>query len=305
MKNIVVIAGATASGKTALAINLAKHFNGEVVSADSMQIYKNMDIGTAKPDANEMDGVPHHMLSVAEPTDSYSAKDFIGGAKKAIEDIISRGKLPIIAGGTGMYIDLLTGRMDFDAPAGDESIRQELNTFYEEQGIDALYEVFLKEAGEYEGKIHKNDVKRVMRAIERARCGFQKSEKTTENEYNSIWLAIDIDREKLYNKINDRVDIMLEHGLIDEVRRVIVPVRDKCTTSLAGIGYKEVLMYLDGDIALEEMKELIKKRSRNYAKRQLTWFRRNKDIHWLDADNAFNEAVKIINEGIDKNENSN
>jgi tRNA dimethylallyltransferase len=305
MKNIVVIAGATASGKTALAINLAKHFNGEVVSADSMQIYKNMDIGTAKPDANEMDGVPHHMLSVAEPTDSYSAKDFIGGAKKAIEDIISRGKLPIIAGGTGMYIDLLTGRMDFDAPAGDESIRQELNTFYEEQGIDALYEVFLKEAGEYEGKIHKNDVKRVMRAIERARCGFQKSEKTTENEYNSIWLAIDIDREKLYNKINDRVDIMLEHGLIDEVERVIVPVRDKCTTSLAGIGYKEVLMYLDGDIALEEMSELIKKRSRNYAKRQLTWFRRNKDIHWLDADNAFNEAVKIINEGIDKNENSN
>lgn len=305
MKNIVVIAGATASGKTALAINLAKHFNGEVVSADSMQIYKNMDIGTAKPDANEMDGVPHHMLSVAEPTDSYSAKDFIGGAKKAMEDIISRGKLPIIAGGTGMYIDLLTGRMDFDAPAGDESIRQELNTFYEEQGIDALYEVFLKEAGEYEGKIHKNDVKRVMRAIERARCGFQKSEKTTENEYNSIWLAIDIDREKLYNKINDRVDIMLEHGLIDEVERVIVPVRDKCTTSLAGIGYKEVLMYLDGDIALEEMSELIKKRSRNYAKRQLTWFRRNKDIHWLDADNAFNEAVKIINEGIDKNENSN
>ncbi|MBQ3110507.1 MAG: tRNA (adenosine(37)-N6)-dimethylallyltransferase MiaA [Clostridia bacterium] len=305
MKNIIVIAGATASGKTALAINLAKRFNGEVVSADSMQIYKNMDIGTAKPDEKEMDGVPHHMLSVAEPTDSYSAKDFVEGAKKAIDDIIKRGKLPIIAGGTGMYIDLLTGRMDFDAPAGDEKVRRELEMFYEENGIDALYAVFLKEAGEYEGKIHKNDVKRVMRAIERARCGFEKSEKTTKNEYNSIWLAIDIDREKLYNKINVRVDIMLKDGLIEEVERVIVPVRDKCTTSLAGIGYKEVLMYLDGDINLEEMTELIKKRSRNYAKRQLTWFRRNKDIHWLNENNAFNEAVKIINEGIDKNENSN
>ncbi len=300
MKNIIVIAGATASGKTALAINLAKRFNGEVVSADSMQIYKNMDIGTAKPDEKEMDGVPHYMLSVAEPTDSYSAKDFVEGAKKAIDDIIKRGKLPIIAGGTGMYIDLLTGRMDFDAPAGDEKVRRELEMFYEENGIDALYAVFLKEAGEYEGKIHKNDVKRVMRAIERARCGFEKSEKTTKNEYNSIWLAIDIDREKLYNKINVRVDIMLKDGLIEEVERVIVPVRDKCTTSLAGIGYKEVLMYLDGDINLEEMTELIKKRSRNYAKRQLTWFRRNKDIHWLNENNAFNEAVKIINEGIDK-----
>ena len=195
--------------------------------------------------------------------------------------------------------------MDFDAPAGDEKVRRELEMFYEENGIDALYAVFLKEAGEYEGKIHKNDVKRVMRAIERARCGFEKSEKTTKNEYNSIWLAIDIDREKLYNKINVRVDIMLKDGLIEEVERVIVPVRDKCTTSLAGIGYKEVLMYLDGDINLEEMTELIKKRSRNYAKRQLTWFRRNKDIHWLNENNAFNEAVKIINEGIDKNENSN
>ena len=305
MKDIIVIVGATASGKTNLAIKLAKHLGGEVVSADSMQVYKNMDIGTAKPDKEEMDGVPHHMLSVAEPTESYSAKDFIEGAKKAIDDITRRGKLPIIAGGTGMYVDLLTGRMDFDAPAGDVAVREELNALYEEKGIDALYDVFLKEAGEYEGKIHKNDIKRIMRAIERARCGFEKIEKTTENEYNSVWFAIDIDREKLYNKINSRVDIMLDSGLVEEVERVVLPVRDKCTTSLAGIGYKEVLMYLDGDITFSDMAELIKKRSRNYAKRQLTWFRRNKEIHWLSAEDAFNEAVKIISEGIDKNENSN
>lgn len=294
MKNIVVIAGATASGKTSLAIELAKHFDGEVVSGDSMQVYKGMDIGTAKPDEDEMAGVVHHMLSVAEVTDSYSAKDFCDKAKEAIDDIIKRGKLPIIAGGTGMYLDILTGRMDFDAPRCDEAVRSELTRLYEKEGIDALYEVFLKEAGEYEGKIHKNDVKRVMRAIERARSGFEKSEKTQVKEYNSIWLAIDIDREKLYNRIDRRVDIMLDKGLVDEVRRVIVPVRDKCTTSLSGIGYKEVLMYLDGCISYEEMAELIKKRSRNYAKRQLTWFRRNEDIHWLKSECAFDEAVKII-----------
>lgn len=305
MKNIIVIAGATASGKTRLAIDLAKHFNGEVVSADSMQIYKNMDIGTAKPDENEMDGVTHHMLSVAEPTQAYSAKDFVIGAKAAIDGIIARGKMPIVAGGTGMYLDILTGRMDFDAPASDESVRAELTELYEQKGADALYDVFLAEAGEYEGKIHKNDVKRIMRAIERARSGFVKEEKTVENEYNSVWLAIDIDRESLYNKIDKRVDIMLEGGLVDEVRRVIVPVRDECTTSLAGIGYKEVLMYLDGKITYDDMAELIKKRSRNYAKRQLTWFRRNKDIHWLNADKAFDEAVKIITERITNYENSN
>lgn len=305
MKDIIVIAGATASGKTRLAIEIAKHFDGEVVSADSMQLYKGMDIGTAKPDEEEMDGVVHHMLSVALPTASYSAKDFCDGAKNAIDDIISRGKLPVVAGGTGMYLDLLTGRMDFDAPASDERVRQELTELYEREGIDALYEVFLREAGEYEGKIHKNDVKRVMRAIERARSGFEKVEKTAVKEYNSIWLAIDIDREKLYNKIDRRVDIMLERGLVDEVKRVIVPVRENCTTSLAGIGYKEVLMYLDGCISYEDMSALIKKRSRNYAKRQLTWFRRNNDIHWLNADTAFEEAVKIINEGKDKHENSN
>lgn len=294
MKNIVVIAGATASGKTSLAIELAKHFDGEVVSGDSMQVYKGMDIGTAKPDIEEMAGIVHHMLSVAEVTDSYSAKDFCDKAKEAIDDIIKRGKLPIIAGGTGMYLDILTGRMDFDAPASDEAVRRELTELYEKEGIDALYSVFLKEAGEYEGKIHKNDVKRVMRAIERARSGFEKSEKTQGKEYNSIWLAIDIDREKLYNRIDRRVDIMLDKGLVDEVRRVIVPVRDKCTTSLSGIGYKEVLMYLDGCISYEEMTELIKKRSRNYAKRQLTWFRRNGDIHWLKSECAFSEAVEII-----------
>ncbi len=305
MKNIVVIAGATASGKTRLAIDLAKRFNGEVVSADSMQIYKDMDIGTAKPDAEEMSGIAHHMISVAQVTESYSTKEFVEGAKKAIDDITSRGHLPIVAGGTGMYLDILTGRMDFDAPAGDEKVRADLEAFYEKEGIDALYEVFLKEAGEYADKIHKNDVKRVMRAIERARCGFVKEEKTREKEYNSLWFAIDIERDKLYNKIDRRVDIMFRQGLMEEVKRVIVPVRDKCTTSLAGIGYKEVLMHIDGDLTYDEMVELIKKRSRNYAKRQLTWFRRNGEINWVKPESAFEECEEIIMKGLNLNENSN
>ncbi len=305
MKNIIVIAGATASGKTRLAIELAKKIDGEVVSADSMQVYKSMDIGTAKPTAEEMQNIAHHMLSVANPEDNYSVKDYIDGAKSAIDDIIKRGKTPIVAGGTGMYLDVLTGRMSLDAPASDESVRRELTALYEKEGADALYDVFLKEAGEYEGKIHKNDIKRVMRAIERARSGFRKSEKNAKNEYNSTWFAIDIDRDKLYNRINRRVDIMLEDGLEEEVRRVVVPVRDKCTTSLQGIGYKEVLMYFDKEISYDCMTELIKKRSRNYAKRQLTWFRRNGDIHWLDCDNALEEALKIINEKGDLNENGN
>lgn len=295
MKNIIIVAGATASGKTSLAIELAKRLDGEVVSADSMQIYKDMDIGTAKPDCEEMQGVRHHMLSCASPVDAFTAKDYLVGAKKAIDDIINRGKMPIVAGGTGMYLDLLTGRMSFDAPASDENVRRELTELYEKEGIDALYSVFLKEAGEYEGKIHKNDVKRIMRAVERARSGYKKEEKSVENEYNSLWFAIDIDRDKLYNRIDKRVDIMLEKGLVEEVRRVIVPVRDKCTTSLQGIGYKEVLMYFDGEISYEEAIELIKKRSRNYAKRQLTWFRRNRDIHWLNDTDTVDEAIEIIN----------
>lgn len=270
-----------------------------------MQVYKDMDIGTAKPTADEMQNVVHHMLSVALPEDNYSVKDYVDGAKRAIDDIIKRGKTPIVVGGTGMYLDVLTGRMSLDAPASDENVRRELTELYEKEGADALYEVFLKEAGEYEGKIHKNDIKRVMRAIEKARSGFQKSEKSEKNEYNSTWFAIDIDRDKLYNRIDKRVDIMLEDGLEEEVRRVILPVREKCTTSLQGIGYKEVLMYFDNEISYDTMTELIKKRSRNYAKRQLTWFRRNGDIHWLDCDRALEEALYIINEKGDLNENDN
>ena len=295
MKNdVLIIAGATASGKTRLAIELAKHFSGEIVSADSMQIYKGMDIGTAKPTREERQEAVHHMIDVCDVTDGYTVKDYVMGAERAIEDIISRGRVPIVAGGTGMYLDCLTGRMVLDQPKGDERIRQELTLVYENEGIDALYEIFLKEAPEKKDKIHKNDIKRVIRAIEQARAGEAEEQKYLPKAYNYLWFTIDIDREKLYNRIDLRVDEMFAAGLLDEVERVILPVRDKCTTALQSIGYKEVLMYFDGLLSLEEAKELIKKRTRNYAKRQMTWFRRNDVINSLSAENAAAQAIFII-----------
>ncbi len=294
MEEIIVIAGATATGKTKLAIELAKEFDGEIVSADSMQIYRGMDIGTAKPTKEEQEEVRHHMIDVADVTDAFSTMDFVRGADEAICDICARGKMPIVAGGTGMYLDCLTGRMTLDAPASDENVRRDLTEMLEREGKDALYELFLQKCPEMKEKIHKNDTKRVMRAIEKALSPESTSKFEEKKRYKSLWFSIDIERKTLYNKIDERVDEMMRMGLEDEVRRVILPVREKCTTSLQGIGYKEMLMYIDGAITLEEAAELIKKRSRNYAKRQLTWFRRNESINCLDAQSAFETAKDII-----------
>jgi tRNA dimethylallyltransferase len=294
MEEIIVIVGATASGKTRLAIDLAKEFDAEIVSADSMQIYKGMDIGTAKPTKEEQSEAVHHMIDVCPVTASFSTKDYVTGAEKAIADIRKRGKNVIVAGGTGMYTDALMGRMSLDAPKSDEKVRSELTQIYENEGIDALYEIFLREAESEKERIHKNDVKRIMRAIERSRSGWTENQKKCDKKYKSLWFALDIERNKLYNRIDSRVDKMFQDGLVSEVEQVLLPVRDICTTSLQGIGYKEVLDYLDNNLTLEEAKELIKKRSRNYAKRQLTWFRRNKDIQWLSCFDAFNLAKNII-----------
>ena len=295
MTDIVVIAGATASGKTRLAIELAKRFSGEIVSADSMQIYRKMDIGTAKPTKEEQREARHHMIDVCDVTDNFSVSDYVKGARSAIEDIVSRGKLPIIAGGTGMYIDCLAGRMALDRPKCDENIRRELTDIYERFGADALYEIFLNEADwERRSKIHKNDIKRVMRAIEQARSGENEKTEDFTKMYNSLWFSIDIERERLYNRIDGRVDKMFEEGLLEEVENVMLPVRKFCTTSLQSIGYKEVLMYFDKLLTLGETVELIKKRTRNYAKRQLTWFRRNGEINYLKEENAAGAAEDMI-----------
>lgn len=299
---VVVVAGATASGKTKLGIEIARQFNGEVISCDSMQIYKKLNIGTAKPTLEEMDGIVHHGIDIAEPTEEFSVQKFCEYAHEKIKDIHARGKLPVLVGGTGLYIDNVILATTFTAPERNDELSLSLRRFAEENGNDALYQILLKEDPEAAAKLHPNDVKRIIRAIETVRTtGKSRREldelSRGESPYNSVFFAIDMDRALLYERINKRVDIMIEDGLIDEVKS-LYPQRKALKTALSAIGYREILAYLKGLATLFEATELIKRNSRRYAKRQLTWFRRNKDIHWLNALNATDEAAEIIKENL-------
>ncbi len=296
----MVVAGATASGKTKLGIEIARLFNGEVISCDSMQIYKKLNIGTAKPTLLEMNGIVHHGIDIAEPSEQYSVQKFCEYAHEKIKDIYSRGKLPVLVGGTGLYIDNVILATTFSAPERNDEISLSLKKFAEENGSIALYNILLEEDPEVASKLHPNDVKRIIRAIETVRTtGKSRAELDRESRgkspYNAVYFAIDMDRATLYERINRRVDIMMEDGLIDEVKS-LYPQRKELKTALSAIGYREILAYLKGLCTLFEATELIKRNSRRYAKRQLTWFRRNKDINWLNALNATDEATKIIKE---------
>lgn len=297
---VVVVAGATASGKTKLGIEIARLFDGEVISCDSMQIYKKMNIGTAKPTLAEMNGVVHHGIDIAEPEEEYSVQKFCVYAHEKIKDIHSRGKLPVLVGGTGLYIDNVILATTFLSPVRNDELSLSLRKFAEENGNAALYEILLKEDPEAAAKLHPNDVKRIIRAIETVRAtGKSRSEldrlSRSESPYNAVFFAIDMERSLLYERINKRVDIMLEDGLIEEVIS-LYPRRKELKTALGAIGYREILAYLKGLCTLFEATELIKRNSRRYAKRQLTWFRRNKEINWLNAADATDEAAKIIKE---------
>ena len=297
---LIVVAGATASGKTKLGIEIARLFNGEVISCDSMQIYKKLNIGTAKPTIDEMNGIVHHGIDIAEPGEEYSVQKFCEYAHEKIKDIHLRGKLPVLVGGTGLYIDNVVLNTTFTAPERNDEISLSLRKFAEENGNGALYNILLEEDPEAARKLHPNDVKRIIRAIETIRAtGKSRAEldklSRTESPYNAVYFAIDMDRALLYERINRRVDIMIEDGLIDEVKS-LYPQRKELKTALSAIGYREILAYLKGLSTLFEATELIKRNSRRYAKRQLTWFRRNKDINWLSALNATDEAAKIIKE---------
>ncbi len=298
-KQIVAVVGPTASGKTSLAIGLSKRFDGEIISADSMQIYRGMDIGTAKPNAFELSQAKHHMIDIKDPKETFSVADFCEMANILTEDIIKRGHLPIIAGGTGLYTDSFLGGVSFSSPKGDEKIRQELKNICEKKGKAHLFSILEKEDYEASKTIHPNDEKRIIRAIEAYRTsGKTKKERNDESKSNtvfdSVYFMIDYDRDVLYERINMRVEKMFDDGLVDEVKNVILPIRDNAPTSACAIGYKEVLMYLDGKISLFDAKELIKQESRRYAKRQLTWFRRNKDIVLLSPQYALEEATKHL-----------
>jgi len=297
---LIVIAGPTASGKTALSVNIAKAFGGEIVSADSMQIYKYMNIGTAKPTEEEKEGIPHHMMDFQEPEANFSVADYCQMAGEIIRDIDLRGKIPVMVGGTGLYIDSLVGGVDFGESDGDEELRKELEDLAEREGNEAVHKILAEIDPETAQKYHPNNLRRIIRAIEVYKTqGVTVSDKAKEEKnspYNAVYFCIDWDREVLYDRINRRVDIMVEEGLLDEVKDLLSRNIDPKCTAMQSIGYKEFYGYLKGEMTLEEALDTVKQSSRHYAKRQLTWFRRNKEIHWLNPETAEADAVEIIKE---------
>ncbi|MDB1944962.1 tRNA (adenosine(37)-N6)-dimethylallyltransferase MiaA [Clostridium tertium] len=289
-EKVLVIAGSTAVGKTDLSIKLAKELNGEIISTDSMQIYKYMDIGSAKITKEEMCGVPHHMIDVVDPSTPFSVADYKEMAQKCIDDIISRGKLPILTGGTGLYINALTCNMNFTEAENDLKYRSELEELAEKHGNEYIHNM-LKDIDPISYKeIHCNNRKRVIRALEvykltkKPFSSFNAGEEFYNGPYDVTYYVLNMDREKLYNRINLRVDMMMDKGLLEECIKLKEMGYNSSVQSMQGIGYKEIFYYLENKISLNEAVEMIKQGSRNYAKRQLTWFRRDPRAIILDKD---------------------
>ncbi len=285
---VIVIAGPTASGKTALSIDLAQKLNGEIVSADSMQIYKYMDIGTAKPDMTERAGIPHHMMDIIEPWEEYSVAQYTHTARKVMKEIAGRGHTPIVVGGTGLYISGLVENIVYEDTEVDPALHAELQTYAQEQGAEAFHKRLQACDPEAAGEIHANNVKRVIRALEMfLTTGLTLKErnlrsKSGPQEFDYTVYAIDMDRAVLYDRIDRRVGMMAEAGLVEEVRKV--DTMGMSRTARQGIGYKEILEHFTGKISLDEALDQIRQGSRNYAKRQLTWFRRPDWVSWKTAD---------------------
>jgi len=296
-----VICGPTASGKTALSIALAKAFNGEVVSADSMQIYRRMDIGTAKPTLEERDGVPHHMLDVAEPGESYSVSRYAEEASACVEDILARGKLPIVCGGTGLYIDGLIRGTDFQPAGTDSGLREQLEGEWETQGAEAMMARLAAVDPDSAARLHLSDKRRILRALEvylatgETITVHNARSKAVPPRYEALMIGLNTEpRQILYDRIDRRVDVMLEQGLLQEVRSLLEDGLLEGTAAQA-IGYKELLAHFRGEMPLEQAADLIRQKSRNYAKRQLTWFRRDERVKWI-VYNAPEAAQAVLQE---------
>ena len=285
MENLVIITGPTGIGKTELSLDLAKKYGGEIISSDSMQIYKKLNIGTAKIDLDKT-SIPHHMIDIIDPSDNFTVADFKNEAKKIITDINNRGGLPFLVGGTGLYINSLVYNLDFTETEPDYEYRDELREILEEEGSEFLYEKLQDQDRDMAEKIHKNNGQRIIRALEILKSGNKKGDnfRQENKDYNLIYIGLNMDRAKLYEKINQRVDKMIDLGLVDEVKNLLDEGLDKNSQSLKAIGYKEVIAYLDDEMNFDEMVDLIKKNSRHYAKRQLTWFRRDDRIKWFDRE---------------------
>ena len=300
-KQIVVICGPTASGKTALSIALAKAFDGEVVSADSMQIYRRMDIGTAKPTREEMDGVPHHMLDVAEPGEAYSVSRYVEEATACVEDILARGKLPIICGGTGLYIDGLIRGTDYQPAGTDNGIREQLDGEWEVQGAEEMMARLAAVDPDSAARLHLSDKRRILRALEvyiatgETITVHNARTKAIPPRYEAVMIGLNTEpRQILYDRIDRRVGVMLEQGLLQEVQSLLEDGLLDGTAAQA-IGYKELLAYFRGEMTLETAADLIRQKSRNYAKRQLTWFRRDERVKWI-VYNAPEAAQAVLQE---------
>lgn len=287
MDKIICVVGPTASGKTAMAVELAKRYNGEVLSCDSMQLYRHMDIGTAKPTTEEMEGIPHHMIDVLEPDEVFSVGRYVEMAEPILQDILARGKTCVICGGTGLYVDSLIAGRTF-APYPETGRRQELEALAEEKGIEAVI-ALLREFDPVSAEtLHPGNKRRIIRAAEvYLETGKTITQHNLETQavppkYEPVWLGLDFThRAELYARIDRRVDLMMEQGLLQEIENLLARGVPASATSLQAIGYKEPMAALRGEMTMEQAVEKIKQESRRYAKRQLTWFRRNKQIHWL------------------------
>ena len=284
---LIAIVGPTASGKTRLSVELAKELGGEIISFDSMQIYRGMDIGTAKPTMEERQGIVHHMLDIADPREDYSVSRFVEEADKLLQELLSQGKTVILVGGTGLYIDSLMKGLEF-APLPESGVRQELTRIAQEQGIEVLMDKLRAVDPESAERIHPSNQKRVIRALEiYLESGKTMTQHNLETQqrppkYEPLRIGLDyVNREALYARINRRVDLMVEQGLLEELQRLLAQGIPENATSMQAIGYKELMGYIRGECSLEEAKELLKQSSRRYAKRQRTWFRRNPKIHWF------------------------
>lgn len=296
---VIVICGPTASGKTNLSIELAKQINGEIVSCDSMQIYKDMTIGTAKPTTEEMQGIKHYLIDCVSPETRYSVADYKKDAIKAIREILSKGKVPIIVGGTGLYLESLIYGIEYNEIETDLEYRNELEKIESNQGLQVLYEMAEKIDKEAIKKISANDKKRIFRILEiyhstgKTKTQLEIESRKNGPEFDYILFGITMDREKLYERINKRVDIMIKKGLIEEVKQILEKYSE-FPTAMQGLGYKEVVEYLRGKFSKDEMIEKIKMETRRYAKRQLTWFRKYKNLTWINGLGDIQDNIRII-----------
>lgn len=307
MKKIVIITGPTAVGKTNCSIKIAKRVNGEIISADSMQIYKKMDIGTAKVTEQEKEGIPHHMIDIVEPSEIFSVANYKKMSDELISDILRRQRLPLIVGGTGLYINSFLYDLDYQEVACDEEYRQFLEDYAKKKGNDALYRLLLKADPEAESLLTPSDKKRIIRALEiykysgKKLSDLRKNLRNPNKEYECKIFFLNMSRELLYERINRRVDMMFEQGLLEEVRRLYEQGINESHTSMQGIGYKQLISYFKGDCTLSDAIEKIKQLSRNYAKRQITWFKKDPRVQWLEMDQTIpEEVVNVITDEIKK-----